>query len=91
MKSRTGRLAETESYRTTVVSPSIIRNTATEEPKRSMKVLEIKLDIIPMTGEATIAKKKHKKKKHSSTTDVLSHGADLTHHSDNKTDRHHET
>ena len=56
-----------------------------------MKGLEIKLDIIPMTGEATIAKKKHKKKKHSSTADVLSHDADLTHHSDNKKDRHHKT
>ena len=56
-----------------------------------MKGLEIKLDIIPMTGEATIAKKKHKKKKHSSTADVLSHCADLTHHSDNEKDRHHKT
>ena len=90
-KSRTGRLEDAESYTTTVVSPSKSRNTAAVKPKRSMKGLEIKLDIIPMTGEATIAKKKHKKKKHSSTADVLSHGADLTHHSDNKTDRHHKT
>ena len=90
-KSRTGRLEDAESYTTTVVSPSKSRNTAAVKPKRSMKGLEIKLDIIPMTGEETIAKKKHKKKKYSSTTDVLSHGADLTHHSDNKTDRHHET
>ena len=90
-KSRTGRLEDAESYTTPIVSPSKSRNTATVKPKRSMKGLEIKLDIIPMTGEATIAKKKHKKKKHSSNADVLSHGADLTHHSDNKKDRHHKT